>query len=431
MKAKRLAIWTFLVLFTGTLCLNAQEDPEKVFAPYPSRIRVGIRGRDIVITWVDSPDVTSGYAVYRHTNFPAPDNFEDAVFLGFAENGETGFTYTPEDENAYYYCVLGRIPEAEATGTEEEYRLFIPLRNVSMEAVSIVPQDTSAPATPPAPASKPAKDTLLSGILVRVDKDAIALSIDAPDDIGRLIVYRGTSPITTTSMLLDAALAAIIEQGSGPYKDFPVPGIEYYYAIIPERDLAGGQVSLVPGVNTTVEPVSIAAGAYRVGLPSVSATSRSMPLPYLVLTRGFQDAKPVGAEDTTPEARTLSAETEKAIANFDRSYGSRARLSRPQITIFPGDLHSSGGGEEYALKSIVGNYLAKGDYAEAARQFNLYLSLPRSPANAVRARFYKGQAQAMAGSYREAFFEMLQAQDAYYLEASAWIDYILDELRRS
>jgi len=106
-------------------------------------------------------------------------------------------------------------------------------------------------------------------------------------------------------------------------------------------------------------------------------------------------------------------------------------LARPQITIFPGDLHSSGGGEEYALKSIVGNYLAKGDYAEAARQFNLYLSLPRSPLNTVRARFYKGQALAMAGSYREAFFDMLQAQDAYYLEASAWIDYILDELRRT
>jgi hypothetical protein len=431
MKAKRLAIWAFLVVFSGTICLHAQEDPEKVFAPYPSRIRVGVKGRDVVISWVDSPDVTSGYAVYRHRSFPELNNFQDALFLGFAENGEAGFTYTPEDEKPYFYCVLGRIPEAERTGPEAEYRLFIPLRNVSMDAVSIVPQDTSAPPPAPAPAVKPAKEKLLSGILVRVDKDAISVSIDASDDIGRLIVYRGTSPITTTSMLLDAALAAIVEQGSGPYKDYPVPGIDYYYAIIPERDLAGGQVSLVPGVNSTVEPVSIAAGAYRVGLPSVSASSRSMPLPYLVLTRGFQDAKPVGAEDITPEARTLSAETEKAIANFDRSYGSKIRLTRPQITIFPEDLHSSGGGEEYALKSIVGNYLAKGDYAEAARQFNLYLSLPRSPANAVRARFYKGQAMAMAGSYREAFFDMLQAQDAYYLEASAWIDFILDELRRN
>ncbi len=433
MKAKHSAICAFLLVFAGTLCLHAQEDPEKVFAPYPSRIRVGVRGRDIVVTWVDSTDVNSGYAVYRHTDFPDQNNFQDAVLLGYAENGETGFAYTPEDEKSYFYCVLGRIPEAEITGTEKEYRLFIPLRNVSMDAVSVAPQDTSAPEPAPAPVqtAKPAGDKILSGILARVEKDAIAISIDAPEDTGRLIVYRGTSPITTTSMLLDAALAAIIEQGSGPYRDFPVPGIDYYYAIIPESDLAGGQVSLIPGVNTTVEPVSIAAGSYRVGLPLVSATSRSMPLPYLVLTRGFQDAKPVGAEDATPEARTLSVETEKAIANFERSHGSKIRMARPQITIFPGDLHSSGGGEEYALKSIVGNYLAKGDYAEAARQFNLYLSLPRSPLNTVRARFYKGQALAMAGSYREAFFDMLQAQDAYYLEASAWIDYILDELRRT
>jgi len=321
MKAKHSAICAFLLVFAGTLCLHAQEDPEKVFAPYPSRIRVGVRGRDIVVTWVDSTDVNSGYAVYRHTDFPDQNNFQDAVLLGYAENGETGFAYTPEDEKSYFYCVLGRIPEAEITGTEKEYRLFIPLRNVSMDAVSVAPQDTSAPGPAPAPVqtAKPAGDKILSGILARVEKDAIAISIDAPEDTGRLIVYRGTSPITTTSMLLDAALAAIIEQGSGPYRDFPVPGIDYYYAIIPESDLAGGQVSLIPGVNTTVEPVSIAAGSYRVGLPLVSATSRSMPLPYLVLTRGFQDAKPVGAEDATPEARTLSVETEKAIASKSRN----------------------------------------------------------------------------------------------------------------
>jgi hypothetical protein len=36
----------------------------------------------------------------------------------------------------------------------------------------------------------------------------------------------------------------------------------------------------------------------------------------------------------------------------------------------------------------------------------------------------------MAGAYREAFFDMLQTQDSYYIESSAWIDYILEELRR-
>jgi hypothetical protein len=427
MKAQRFAIFAFLLFFVGTLCLHGQETGEEVFAPYPSRIRVGVRGQDIVITWVDSPDISSGYAVYRHASYPDLANFKDAHFLGYAQNGEAGFTYTPQDNKPYYYCVLGRIPGTVTAGGEKEYRLFIPLRNVSIDAVATASDEASPPA--PVPFAQ-AADQGLSGILVRVDQDAIAVSIEAPEGMGRLVIYRGTSPITTPSMLLDSALAAIIEQGSGPYRDYPVPGIDYYYAIIPERDLAGGQVSLLPGVNATTSPVSIAAGTYRVGLPSVSATSRSMPLPYLVLTRGFQDARPVAAEDRTPEAITLSAETEKAIANFDRAYGSTVRLDQPPMTIFPSDLQSGGGGEEYTLKSIVSGYLAKGDYVEAARQFTLYLSLPRLPANAVRARFYRGQAQAIAGSYREAFFDMLQVQGAYYLESSAWIDYILDQLRR-
>ena len=100
------------------------------------------------------------------------------------------------------------------------------------------------------------------------------------------------------------------------------------------------------------------------------------------------------------------------------------------ITIFPEDLQSGGGGEEYALRSIVSGYFSKGSYAEAVRQFTLYLSLPRSDANAAKARFYRGQAEALVGSYREAFFDLLQSQESYHIESSAWIDYILEELRR-
>ncbi|HPB66335.1 MAG TPA: hypothetical protein PLW80_07230, partial [Spirochaetales bacterium] len=60
-----------------------------------------------------------------------------------------------------------------------------------------------------------------------------------------------------------------------------------------------------------------------------------MPLPYLVLTRGFEDAKPVSAGDPTPRSRALKAETEKAIAALVSTSGSATRAERPPITIFP------------------------------------------------------------------------------------------------
>lgn len=429
MKAFKTAIASLVVALAFVVPLFPQQAEGTVFAPYPSRIRVGVRGREIVISWEDSTDVTAGYAVYRHTQFPEASNFDAAELLGYAESGVKGFTYSPSDEKPYFYFVLGRVPPESSDGGPAEYRLFIPLRNIPMEPLALPPAEASSvTAVTPIPIDKKAR---LTGILARTDGDAIVVSIDVYGDLGRLVVYRGTAPLKTSASLLDAALAAIIEQNAGPYRDYPVPGVDYYYAIVPERDLAGGKVSLEAGINTTVTPVSIQAGSFRVGLPASGMTSRSVPLPYLVLTRGFEDAKPVGIDDPTPRLRSLSAETEKAIATLTASLGSKTQSARPPLTIFPEDLKSGGGGEAYALRSIVSGYFAKGAYAEATRQFTLYLSLPRSDKNAALARFYRGQAQAMTGMYREAFFDMLQAQESFYLESSAWIDYILEELRRN
>ncbi len=428
MKAYKSAVATLIVALAFVVPLFPQQAEGTVFAPYPSRIRVGVRGREIVMSWEDSADVTAGYAVYRHAQFPDASNFDAAELLGYAESGLKGFVYAPADEKPYYYFILGRVPPESAEGGPAEYRLFIPLRNVPMEPLALPPAEASSvTAATPIPIDKKAR---LSGLIARTDGDAIVVSIDVYGDIGRLVVYRGTAPLKTAASLLDAALAAIIEPSSGPYRDYPVPGVDYYYAIVPERDLVGGKVSLEAGVNTTVTPVTIQAGAFRVGLPSSGMTSRSMPLPYLVLTRGFEDARPVGIDDPTPRTRPLSAETEKAIATLSAALGSKTQSARPPLTIFPDDLKSGGGGEAYALRSIVSGYFAKGAYAEATRQFTLYLSLPRSEKNAALARFYRGQSQSMTGRYREAFFDLLQAQESFYIESSAWIDYILEELRR-
>lgn len=413
--------------------LFAQDGEGAVFAPYPSRIRVGVRGHEIVLSWQDSPDVSAGYAVYRHSKFPEAANFEDAMLLGYAETGEDGFVYSPPDEGAYYYFVLGRA--SDPSQGYPEYRIFIPLRNIPIEPVSVsMMQKLDEEASASLDALSETATTVapvLSGILVRVDKDAIVVSIDAKGNPGRLVVYRSTAPIKTPTNLLDSVLAAILEPGSGPYRDYPVPGVDYYYAVVTERDLSSGTLSLKAGVNVSSRPVSIQAGMFRIGLPSSGATSRTMPLPYLILTSGFVDAKPIGVEDPTPRLRELSAETEKAIATIVSHHGSMAQAGKPPITIFPEDLQSGGGGEEYALRSIVAGQFAKGSYLEAIRQFTLYLSLPRSFKNANRARFYRGQAEAMLGGYREAFFDLLQAQESYYMESSAWMDFILERLSRT
>ena len=432
MKALKSVIAAFALVCALLTPLFAQEGEGEVFAPYPSRIRVGVRGKDIVLSWEDSPDVSSGYAVYRHNEFPEASNFDEALLLGYAESGEKDFVYSPPDEKPYYYFVLGRV--SDASQGYPEYRIFIPLRNIPIDAVSVSmaqnPDATDSPAPSTIPEAAPSGVPVLSGILARTDNDAIVVSIEAKGSPGRLVIYRSTAPIKTAANLLDAVLAAIVETGGGPYRDYPVPGVDYYYAVVRERDLSSGSLSLEAGVNATSAPVSIQAGLFRIGLPSSGATSRNMPLPYLVLTTGFADAKPVGVDDPTPRRKELSAETEKTIATIITGYGSMTQADKPPVTIFPEDLQSGGGGEEYALRTIVANHFGQGSYREATRQFTLYLSLPRSQSNANKARFYRGQAEAMSGAYKEAFFDLLQAQDSYYLESSAWIDFILERLSR-
>jgi hypothetical protein len=278
---------------------------------------------------------------------------------------------------------------------------------------------------------KPVPDYgIISGILARNDGDSITVSFDAEGVPGRFVLYRGTSPIQDSVTLLDATVAAVIAPGSPPFRDYPVPGIDYYYAVIQEQALFGGSIQINPGKNATKNPATVPAGSYRIGLPVLSPASRSIPLPYLVLTRGLQDARPVSMEEPAPVARKLSAETEKAIANLQDAVGVPVRISKPAITIFPEDLQAPGGGEEYTLRLVVSDFLVKGLYTQAAERFTLFLSLPRSDTNAAKARFYRGQALAMAGSYREAFFDMLQAQDHFYMESAAWVDYILYEIRQ-
>lgn len=394
-----------------------QVDTGEVFAPYPTKIRVGVRANDTLISWEDSPDVDSGYAVYRHTEPPELSNLSSAVLIGEVPDGIGILAHVPPDDKGYYYFILAKAPGGGV------YEVFIPLRNVTLAPVATAIRSSID--------LKPVPDFgTISGIIARNDEDSIMVSFDAYGVPGRFVLYRGTSPIRDAVTLLDATVAAVIAPGSPPFRDYPVPGIDYYYAVIQEQALFGGSIQINPGRNATTSPATVPAGSYRVGLPVLSPASRSIPLPYLVLTRGLQDARPVSLEEQAPAARKLSAETEKAIASLQEAVGVSVKTSRPPLTIFPEDLQAPGGGEEYTLRLVIGDFLAKGLYAQAAERFTLFLSLPRSTMNAAKARFYRGQALAMTGAFREAFFDMLQAQDTFYTESSAWVNYILYEIRQ-
>ncbi len=426
----------FCALLLAFCLLPASAQDGAVFAPYPSRLRVGVRDDKVLLSWEDSADLSLGYVIYRHRNEPSSENFADAIMIGDAALGAESFEYAPPDDNPYYYIVLGRSESGV-------YEVFIPLRNVSLVGIAApsAPSIASSPASAtqagatgsaptgigaPAPSSA-VSASAVSALSASLDGDSIVLGFKASADSGRLIVYRGTSPFSQNAAILDAVVAALVDPADTSFRDYPVPGIPYYYAILPERELLGGSIRLVPGQNATQTALSIPAGSFRVGLPTMSASSRSAPLPFLILTRTLSDANPVIQEELAPSPKALSADTQKAVNALLAAAGSSAKAERPMVTIFPEDLRSSGG-EDYALRSIIGDLFSRGSYAKAVEQLTLYLSLPRSATTGAKARFYRAQALALSGSFQEAFFDFLRAQDSFYLQSQPWMDYVLAQL---
>jgi hypothetical protein len=439
--ARAASAFPVLLLALCLLPVAAQEGAEAaVFAPYPSRLRVGIRDDKVLISWEDSADLSLGYVIYRHRYEPSAENFAEAVMIGDAEAGAESFEYAPPDDNPYYYIVLGRSESGV-------YEVFIPLRNVSLVGIAApgaprlasIPGSGAQGAAPSSAASAPAAGqasaaaqsaataSAVLSLSASIDSDSIVVGFKASPDAGRLIVYRGTSPFSQSAAILDAVVAALVEPSEASYRDYPVPGIPYYYAILPERELLGGSIRIVPGQNATLSALTIPAGSFRVGLPTVSASSRSAPLPYLILTRTLSDAHPVILEELAPSPKALTADTQKALNALLAAAGSPAKAERPMVTIFPEDLRSSGG-EDFALRSIISDLFSRGSYAKAAEQLTLYLSLPRTATASAKARFYRAQALALSASYQEAFFDFLRAEESYYLQCQPWMDYVLAQL---
>jgi hypothetical protein len=238
-----------------------------------------------------------------------------------------------------------------------------------------------------------------------------------------LVLYRSVQPITRTPDLLSAV---IVQTGlSSPFTDYPVPGIQYYYAVIFEDGLTRGRVGIYPGYNATLKPIELSSAGGRVGLPGAKADIRSMPLPLMSLNHaapgldGFVEA-PVEPIPLSPAAR-------RALESFRRADPQPAPQKKPRA--FSQDLDEEPAvGEELALKVIVQDYFLKEDWENSCIELRRYLSLHHTAGIAARARFYLAQALYFSLSYREALQEFLLVEDFFPGEIKEWINAVLAAL---
>lgn len=406
--------------------LPAPAPEERIFAPFPLRIRIGTRPDGVLLTWEESSDPISGYSVFRSESPIDRGTFPEALRLTDLPAGTFEYLDVPPDSRGYYYAVLGRTEQGGV------YEVFIPLKNVSIAPVSYVPPAAPEPEPEPEPTPAEPAPEPPPAVLASSERDGIRVTWEPVRPGRRVVLYRSPTPIRSLSDLLTASWVASAEESPEGILDFPVPGIGYYYALVDDEGLRAGSPELAVGRNVTAESVSVPAGRFRIGLPEIPYASRSLPLPYLSLTRGVEagsEALPGGLP--VPPASPLRPETQKAVSRLSGN-AKNPPANPPGLRILPEDQESSAvGGEEYTLRTIVRDRLARKDWKGASDELARYLSLNRSPVAAARARFYRGQALAYSGQYREAFFEFLLAQDILYAPSNLWIDWLLDQMKDS
>lgn len=416
-------------------------------APSPTRLRAGVNDNLVILTWVDSNAVKGDYLVFRSDVPFDAGSFPSATRLGEIASGVRTYTYAPPDSKPYFYGVFAEAADGSPV------QAFLSSQNVTPQGVTpqgvtagkVAPTPATAQAASEAPASPAAESVpkpsatadqnapsappspFVAEIAAKAKGDAIVVTYKAAPK-SRLVLYRGTAPITSAADLLDATLVAAFTDKDGSFADYPVPGVDYYYALLGEEDLKAGRISIVPAVDTLTAPVHVHAGAVSSGLAETPPASRTPPLPYFLLEDGASGGAIMTEHEGPFPAQPVSPETQKAIASL-LAKAPEGKPVMPATRLLPEELSAPSGGEDYALSLIVSDRIAAKDWDAAADQLRKYLSLNRSPRASARAHFYLGEALAFMGSGRDAFFEFLSAREFYPAETKPWIEYVLSTFR--
>lgn len=403
-----------MAAFVFTFSLPAQERSggtagDSLFTPFVSRLEGEIKNNLLRLSWKDSPDVKGPVYIYV-SDAPVGEDY-DLSRMGRPVEvpyGAESYIYEIDAPGTYHYFVVA----SDESG--RRYELPVPFNNT---VNIIVEQSNGGLAVSAVVPGRSGTPPGISGIEASADGDRIVITFDAAGTAKNAVLYRGVKPLETIS---DLAGAVIVQSGVvSPYADYPVPGIPYYYAIVPEEELARGTVGIHPGENTTIEPVEAGgAGAGRSPL-----FMRSLPLPAIALAAAVPG---LDADSGTPPVEALDAEAAGLLGN-------RARPSKTLVPMTPRafgrDLdEQSGGGEDYSLRSIMKDSFAKRDWERCRQELQRFLSLPRSAGAEARARFYLGQCYYFLNMPRESLFEFLSAKNEYPDESAEWINAVLGAL---
>lgn len=413
---RRLSPITIILFGLSLLAHNVHAAPGP--GVYDLTVELKANG-SVVLQWKEAPGLSGSLAVYRSNREIVDRLPASASLVAQVPTGALTCVDQPDGSGPWFYLVL---PESRVSGA---LNTLPPGTSISQTAIKI---PSLSQTKPDAPSITLERKSSFSNMYAKVEGEAIYIHFNTRVDAGRAVLYRSTSPVRGINDLVNAVIIHVGKPES-PFVDYPVPGIECWYALILEDDIRKGVAGIFPGDNATDYAVEVRAGTSQARRPLSAANIRSMPLP-LISRDALADMIQAWPSNTPPR-RSLSPAAAAARAELlsrDRR-PMRSLPRRPQL--FQQDLSPAEGGEAWVLHSIVADSFRAGKWEESADALGAFLSLPRSNEAENRGRFYLGQTYYFRGDYRLALFEFLLSHRSYPVEANGWIQECLGQLSKN
>jgi len=383
---------------------------------FVSRLKAEPADDEVKLTWLDSPDLKGTCLVYRSPEEITARTLSKAVLIGTVPTGTGSFVDTPPDRRGWYYAVLIR----DTAGTL--YPVLIQFRN-----------KTSAPVSPEtiAPEERLAARVTEIRAVPSAQGDSIEVTFVSSSPDRDLLLFWGPDQFLRPQDLLGATRVIPLDPGTTRYVLPVLPGLDYWFAVLDSGLFKLGQAPLVAGGNATQYPVQLPVTSAH-GLPApASASPRGIPLPSLAISRGVQTGQEIDGTDVAdlPDPAPVSAATQKAIDAL-KAQVPVIKVAPLQPQVLPSDATPTPGGELARLQEIVEGPFLGGDMTTSESRLQGFLSLPRKPELANRARFYLGQVYYFEGRLRDSLLEFLSARESFYVETQPWIDSCYQKLEQ-
>jgi hypothetical protein len=414
----RIIILTFFLIVLSVNSAWAQDSAAvgenlaeaEVFTPFVSRLETEVIGTQIRLSWTDIPELENvRYNIYRAGVEITGDSFDQARLRGTVESGVETFTDSIPQNGPYYYAVI------TVDQDNIELPIFIPFRNTNVLAavVSDIPEGFAVSG--------------ISGITAEAGESAIDVRFQTSGDIERLLLYRSTSPITDSDSLSRAIVLDTLDAGERVYRDFVIPGIPYFYAILDADEAVSAAPDLVSGQNSLSEAVELPLGRRYAGVAAGPRNIESLPI--LVLNQSVLSGNSLPRVSVEiPERRSLSPETsglvDRLLEPIELPAEGRALPDILATERNPGAEKD----QSLVLYSIVSESFSLENYELSQRQLENFLTIPLSEDLENRARYYYAQSLFFTGAYERGFLQFVLIRDWDYDRVSGWMDEILDRL---